>query len=323
MRKALIVVFILMIATFMFAQEPHLMYGYVTLEDGTTAPTDLGFEFWEEGTTAHFYYNYPGNDDNAPNSGYSYAYAGWSAQLSILDHAAGDQINFNFIDNATGQTKPIYFIRSTAGFTDCGTIHLEGGSTWTLSGNIGMPGVTFTATGTTEPQATSDEYGNWAFECENGFDVTITPAKIGYVFDPAVLELLAVSENMSGIEFTVTELAPDAPINPYPADGATGVAGELPYLWWNAPEGGAVAPTSYFVTLSENADYSAPIIDNMETVDPMYAVPATSLMNATMYYAKVVPHYAPPARAANGFKKDTSIRKVTKATKVRGLWHSP
>ena len=159
--------------------------------------------------------------------------------------------------------------------------------------------------------------GTGAFTCNNYADVTITPTKDGCVFDPAYWAQDDVSQSYTSISFTSNGQSPDAPINPYPANGSNGVATELPYLWWDAPEGGAVAPTSYFVTLSANADYSAPIIDNMETVDLMYAVPATSLMNATMYYAKVVPHYAPPARATDGLKKDTSVRKATTATKVR------
>ncbi len=321
MKRTILLLALLIVAGSVYAQPgtPHAMMGMMYWNGGTRLHEDIGVAFYNAtynfGT---FYYNYPGHEDTAAGTSYDPPTGELQIQLSVmLVHQAGNVIHVDFIDNISGDTYTEEFIRDGGAWTNMNHLYFGDPSDWTLSGNIGMAGVTFTATGTVETQDVSDEYGDWAFECEDGADVTITPSKEGYVFDPAVLELLAVSENMSGIEFTWTSLAPDAPINPYPADGATGVAGELPYLWWDAPEGGEVAPTSYFVTLSANADYSAPIIDNMETVDPMYAVPATSLMNATMYYAKVVPHYAPPARATDGLKKDTSIRKVTKATKVR------
>ncbi len=321
MKKTLGLVFLLLIASFAFAQPgtPHLMVGYSFFEDGVTIHNDMGYKFYNEtynfGT---YYYNWPEQADNASGSSYNYSDGTVSIQLSpMLVHMGGNVINVTLRENSTGEEWNGTFIHSSGAITEIGTINFgsTGPTPYTISGNIGMAGVTFTGINTDPVEVVTDGTGAWQFTAVAGAEVTITPAKEGYTFDPTNFYAAAIDQDYLGFVFTANEWAPDMPMNPYPANGSNGVATELPYLWWDAPEAG-VAPTSYFVTLSMNADYSAPIIDNAETTDLMYAIPG-ALDMGTMYYAMVTPHYAPPARAAGSFKTDMTVRTLSKSTKSR------
>ncbi len=201
--------------------------------------------------------------------------------------------NIHFIDNVTSQDLSGSWILEAGANTNIGNIILNSYGPLTVSGNIGKAGVMFTGTNTEPSSLTTDVNGDWLFTVVDGDEVTITPSKEGYCFDPEFFYVESIDQSYNDFVFSVSVWAPDAPINPYPSDGATGVSFDLPCLWWEAPESG-VAPTSYIVTLADNAEFASPFIDSIEVSVTVAEIP-TALLQSTTYYAKVTPCYSPPA----------------------------
>ncbi len=322
MKKALGLISLLFIASLMFAQPgtPHSAWGYFYYEDGTTPHENIGIQV---STTVPFamgpyYYNWPGQTDTANGSFHEAVSGYFQIQLSVFTvNYATQPFDYSLIDNDTGLIYTGSFARGGGDQTLLGDILFgtSGPTNYTISGNIGMAGVEFTGVNTDPATLTTTETGDWSFTAAEGAEVTITPAKEGYSFDPEFFYTAAIDQDYIGYVFTADQWTPNMPMNPYPANGATGIATDLPYLWWDAPEAG-VAPTSYFVTFADNPTFESPIIDNLEVLDTMVEVPVELTMGMG-YFAQVVPFYAPPARAAMGLKKAATLRTLSKSSKDR------
>lgn len=75
--------------------------------------------------------------------------------------------------------------------------------TYTVSGSVGMPGVTMQGL----PGApTTNENGVYSVEINHGESLTITPVKLGYTFEPSQITYDKVTENKTEGNFTATLL---------------------------------------------------------------------------------------------------------------------
>lgn len=79
------------------------------------------------------------------------------------------------------------------------TFYDESVSYYTVSGNVGLPGVSIGG-------KISDSQGNYFVKVKQGDSVTLTPSKTGYTFAPANKSVENVAENVPNTDFTPTEI---------------------------------------------------------------------------------------------------------------------
>ena len=75
--------------------------------------------------------------------------------------------------------------------------------TYTVTGNAGQPGVTITYTG---GSTTTDAGGNFSITVPYGWSGTVTPSLAGYTFTPASRDLVNVTSDQSGVDFTAAPI---------------------------------------------------------------------------------------------------------------------
>jgi len=152
---------------------------------------------------------------NAGVAGATLSYTDGTAQVDTAD-GLGDY-SFTVSYEWTGTVTP-----SKTGYTFSPTSHSYTSitsnqtgqdftaalNTYTISGNAGVGGVIFNYTidETDHYVDTADGDGNYAIEVNHGVYLFMVPSKTGYEFDPPVLGLYGVSENMSNADFIATPL---------------------------------------------------------------------------------------------------------------------
>ncbi|MEP7137712.1 MAG: S8 family serine peptidase [Chloroflexota bacterium] len=76
-------------------------------------------------------------------------------------------------------------------------------SSYTLTGNTGVGGVTLSYTDGTPQAVTSDSNGNYSISVPCNWSGTLTPSKIGYLFAPAVRPYTYVAANKTGQNYNL------------------------------------------------------------------------------------------------------------------------
>ena len=171
--------------------------------------------------------------------------------------------------------------------------------------------VTIDGINTDPAQIVTGADGLFSFTCNEGDDVTITPSRTGYDFDPVNYVYNAIDDDHTNSNFVGTEWNPQQPENEQPT--GTDVSVNVGQISWDAP-GGTVPVTEYIVTFSLNDDYSDPIIDAQTTTELFYAIP-DPLAYETTYYARVLANYTAPVPPRS---KSDGIIKVGKQNNLRG-----
>jgi len=152
---------------------------------------------------------------NAGVAGASLAYTG-GAEPVLADSSGNYTITVPWgWDGTVTPSKTGYtFTPSSKTYTDVvanktGENYTAALNTYTISGNAGVVGVLITYTGGT---TTTDSLGDYSFTVNYGWTGTVTPTKIGYVFDPLSKEFTNVT-SIQIQNFTATQIKHSIPLS--------------------------------------------------------------------------------------------------------------
>ncbi|MGD0613112.1 MAG: hypothetical protein ABSB41_16560 [Anaerolineales bacterium] len=130
--------------------------------------------------------------------------------------------------------------------TPNGVVQADGPTTYTISGNAGVGGVTLSYTDGSPETATSAADGSYSFTVSDNWSGTVTPSLAGYTFSPADLTYSNVQADQTGQDYTATAIT-------YTISGNAGVAGAtLSYTDGTAKTATSAADGSYSFTVSYN-----------------------------------------------------------------------
>ncbi len=93
-------------------------------------------------------------------------------------------------------------------------------TTYSISGRVtyngsGLSGVTVSLTGAASSSRTTDSNGNYTFLGLQNGTYTITPSKEGYSFSPTSLQVTVSGANVTGKDFTATQIPPTTNVSGY------------------------------------------------------------------------------------------------------------
>ncbi len=114
-----------------------------------------------------------------------------------------DRTGFTFSPVSSPQTisgasiSSVNFTSTTVTYSVSGRVTLTG---------TGLSGVTMTLTGTNTDNATTDATGNYTFANLVNGNYTITPSRTGYSFSPVDNSLTVNGADISGVNFTASQL---------------------------------------------------------------------------------------------------------------------
>jgi hypothetical protein len=132
--------------------------------------------------------------------------------------------------------------------------------------------------------------GAYSFKVNNGYDYTVTPAKLGYYFTPLHETFYNVQGNRTK-NFYISSLRPGPASLPVPPNLATGVGVGIGLLGWSYVEDpGYALPDGFYVYFPANAH--DPYATVAYTREPEYSIPIGPLDYNTPYDWKVVPFNA-------------------------------
>ena len=81
----------------------------------------------------------------------------------------------------------------------------DGSTTYTISGNAGVPGATLSYVDGVARTAAADGSGNYTITIPSGWSGTLTPSKAGYTFSPESRSFTNVLGNQTDQDFTATD----------------------------------------------------------------------------------------------------------------------
>jgi hypothetical protein len=149
-------------------------------------------------------------------------------------------------------------------------------------------------------------------------NITVTPSKPGYLFDPGTRELTEpVSSDIADLDFTVTP--PPPPVLLYPEDGVDEVRTRLK-LTWNTVAGAL----SYGLEVSDNESFAGELVASVSGLEePSYEV--RNLLTGEIYYWRVRSINLGGAGAwsnIRSFTTTTSIKYITiTSPEANAIWN--
>jgi hypothetical protein len=160
-------------------------------------------------------------------------------------------------------------------------------NTYSISGTVttggsGFGGVTITASGGHTQTVTTNSNGQYTLTgVQHGSNVTVTPSRVDYTFNPTSTNVNNISTNTTGIDFTGTIVAPATPTLAAPENNATNVS-VTPTLSWNAAD----RAQTYQVQVSTASNFGTTLVNQSGITTTSYDV-TTALQNNTQYYWRV------------------------------------
>jgi parallel beta-helix repeat protein len=145
-------------------------------------------------------------------------------------------------------------------------------TTYSLSGMIspaaGGSGATVTLTGAAHAATTADSGGNFNFSELPSGSYTVTPTKNGYSFSPSSQSASITNTDLTGINFTATQL-PSNTINIFPGE-------DIPTVVANAPAGTTfiIYPGTYHLTRPITPKNNDSLIGETSCAPPASSCPA-------------------------------------------------
>ncbi len=156
----------------------------------------------------------------------------------------------------------------------------------TISSGLSVSGVTVACTGQTN--YTTIASGTFNFSVPRGANITVTPSKSGYSFVPSSRSYNNVQDDIPGVNFVMTKLAPNPATIPVPGNGDLNVPVTVGFIEWDYIAGsGYSLPSEFKVYFPSTA--VAPAIVPYAIGTSHYSFPIPLLGYSTTYSWKVVP----------------------------------
>jgi Na+-translocating ferredoxin:NAD+ oxidoreductase RnfD subunit len=130
---------------------------------------------------------------------------------------------------------------------------------FSISGNVGVPGALVSYSGIASGNVTADGSGNFSIPGLAAGAYTLTPTLIGYVFTPASQPVTITSGNITGIDFTAaiggyTILTPIVPTDGSDAVLSSGTELNIAEVAADTENGNSITLTGREVLLLHNTD---------------------------------------------------------------------
>lgn len=149
------------------------------------------------------------------NAGIANATVSWSGPSSgstVADGSGNYTTNANLADGSytitpslTGVTFTPTSQSATVSGANVTNVNFTATVPLSISGNVGLPGVTVAWTGTASGSTTSDGSGSFSTgTILSAGSYTITPSLSGYIFSPSSTPVTITSSNVTGVNFTPT-----------------------------------------------------------------------------------------------------------------------
>jgi hypothetical protein len=180
----------------------------ITCTPKTTVPADNGTA-WYFSTKANTEVNITGN---AGVSGAVISYVNSTAKTVTADSSGAYSLKVpvGWSGTLTPSKTGYQFSPKSASFTNVSAQQIIQNFTaipsFTISGNVGAPGVTLSYTDGTPKTVISDVNGNYSISVIAGWSGTVTPSSPGYVFAPTSKTYPPLSANQTGQNYTASYL---------------------------------------------------------------------------------------------------------------------